>query len=169
MQKFTRMEAPAEKAALMAIPAQLRYAEAMTCATVDGIDARPAGKIWGIHPYALHTGRYIRDQAGVYALLCPLTNLVRYVGSSANIGKRYPRRRNGASNAAGGNNSVKHWFRQLEAANLCVKLEVLQGCRHPDECLELAEFWIQWFRSLGLADLNQNFYPYTGSKKGAPK
>lgn len=85
-------------------------------------------------------------KSGVYALIDPKTNLVRYVGRSVNIGARFNAHKKGKKNLP-----VSIWIRSLANSGLLPKITVLEFHDKPED-IEAA--WIKHYKDNGQADLN---------------
>lgn len=84
--------------------------------------------------------------SGIYALTCPHSGKVRYVGRSKNILKRYY-----GHKGSHGKLPVNRWCAKLKGSGLSPGIILLENHPEPEK---VEAKWIKEFRSKGQADLN---------------
>lgn len=89
---------------------------------------------------------HLKNKSGIYALACPESGRVRYVGRSVNIYSRYCGHTSSKSKLP-----VSQWCQSLKNKGLMPNLILVDLCDKPEE---VEEKWIAHYRSQGLADLN---------------
>ncbi len=98
---------------------------------------------------------------GIYALLDPTTNEIRYIGKSKNIKRRYYEH---THNKSGNCIYLKHWLATL---NEKPKLEIIELC-DLTVINEKEKYWIKYYKDLGnkltnLTDGGEGVYGYKRS------
>jgi hypothetical protein len=100
----------------------------------------------------------IFKKSGVYALIDPESQLVRYVGRSINISNRFNNHKTSKTNLP-----VSKWCRKLKSKSLSPEIMVLEYHEKPEE---IEAKWIAHYRDIGQADLNlhdgTNTIPFNG-------
>jgi hypothetical protein len=71
-----------------------------------------------------------KDESGIYALLCPKTKQIRYIGQSVNIQRRYQAHCANYAKKADTNNKYYNWIRSINDKPL---LKVIEYTENLDE------------------------------------
>lgn len=90
------------------------------------------------------TGIY--KKSGVYALIDPNTNLVRYVGRSVNIGSRFTSHKSSSRDYP-----VNRWIKKLKSEFKSPLIKILEIHPKPEK---IEAKWIKHYRAIGQCDLN---------------
>ena len=88
----------------------------------------------------------LKNLSGVYALTCPDSGKVRYVGRSKNILSRYYGHRSATKDLP-----VNQWCKKLSRNGKAPEIKVLEKHAEPEK---VEAKWIKAFRDKGEADLN---------------
>lgn len=138
-----------------------RMAFAMTDLLVRNDDPLTVAKRWGVSRWVMEVGvKTTLGVSGVYALICPLTGKLRYVGSSKNIGVRYPKRQGTRRRVHQRDDTEWNtWFDAIYDAGKHLQIRVLEFVPERADLLKREFFWVCWFKNLGLADLNRSLTP----------
>lgn len=88
----------------------------------------------------------------IYGLICPIDGNLKYVGKSNNCERRL---RDHMTDFRGCEYEKSLWIRTLKVKKLKPELFIIQEC-HIDEWKREEEFWIGYFKSLGINLLNKH-------------
>lgn len=132
-------------------------AAAVNAATLDvlfGASKRSAADKHGVSDEAIRASlKYANATQGVYALRCPITLKVRYVGSSTKIERRFVSHRS-ASGTTGNRCLWREWVMGLRQHKMEPLLEILAVVDDIADIPALERKWLDHFRALGQSDLN---------------
>lgn len=97
-----------------------------------------------------------KSTCGIYGLVDPRTDLIRYVGQSVDIDGRYEQHVD--TDFYCGNLAKRKWIKELKMVGLLPRLVVLATCL-PEHLDELERAHITRLHGIGSADLNINLVP----------
>ena len=84
----------------------------------------------------------------IYELICPKTNLIRYVGMSRSVHRRYRAHRNGDEN------STKNFFYTLKKEELLPILKIIMWDLSKSDAIKKEGEIISFYKDIGQCDLN---------------
>lgn len=134
-------------------------AKAIEAAALDvmfGESPTVAAKRYGVSLSAVDASlRYASSTRGIYALRCPVSGKVRYVGSSERCEQRFEQHKQLRGNRGNPGNWM-HWLMGLRRADLKPIMEILEVVSTHTELTDREAHWLTLYRAKGESDLNVN-------------